>query len=67
MQTLAANQQSIKAEIFVFVTEEQLAKLTNNVNNKPQMLPVTSRNIGISTASLLHTQYTLLSSIQQNG
>lgn len=54
-QTHQKRLDDIKSEIFAFVTNEQLEKLTSNVNKKPQMLPVTSRNIGISTVSLLHT------------
>lgn len=55
MQTTINNQEDIKSEIFAFVTNEQLEKLTSNYNKKAQMLPVTSRNVGISTVSLLYT------------
>lgn len=54
-QTLAKRQDEIKSEIFAFVTNEQLEKLTSNVNKKSQMLPVTTRNVGFSTVSLLYT------------
>lgn len=53
-QSLINNQEEIKSEIFAFVTNEQLEKLTSNVNKKAQMLPVTSRNVGLSTVSLAY-------------
>ncbi|CAB3231921.1 unnamed protein product [Arctia plantaginis] len=54
-QTLINNQEDIKSEIFAFISNEQLEKLTQNVNKKPQMLPVTSQVVGLATANLTYT------------
>lgn len=55
MKTMQANQDSIKSEIFAFVTNEQLEKLTSNVTKKSQMLPISTRTVGLATTNLIYT------------